>query len=78
MYRYTNYQIVVWNSIKRGFELFIHTLGVSDFMKRGFEPQLFNRGWNSIKRGFELFMHTLGVSDFMKCGLERFTHTIGV
>jgi len=38
MYRYTNYQIVVWNSIKRGFELFIHTLGVSDFIKRGLEP----------------------------------------
>ena len=38
MYRYTNYQIVVWNSIKRGFELFIHTLGVLDFIKRGLEP----------------------------------------
>jgi hypothetical protein len=26
--------------LKRGFELFIHTLGVLDFMKRGFEPEL--------------------------------------
>ena len=38
MYRYTNYEIGVWNSIKRGFELFIHTLGVSDIIKRGLEP----------------------------------------